>query len=155
MSKFPPTGMCDIIGAQKHKFIQPSGKTDGMVVKGYLDEWGRPKCDMVLGTGQLFTYVTAVIDTGAYDTHVSEELAKRLHAVSVSEEKHTNAIYGDIPMQAYELIYGFKEMNDVYFKSEVYGMNFDAEMLIGTHFLLEFCDLHIHRKERRFELIFN
>ena len=37
-------------------------------------------------------------------------------------------------MQAYELIYGFKDMNDVYFKSEVFGMNFDAEMLTDDDF---------------------
>lgn len=155
MKILPPTGMCDIIGDKKKKFIQSSGKTDGMVINGYLDEWGRPKCEMILGTGQIFAYVTAVIDTGAYDTHVSDELAKRLSAVSISEEKHVNGIYGDISMPVYELIYGFKDMKDIYFKSNVYGMNFDAEMLIGTHFLLEFCNLQIYRKERRFELIFN
>jgi len=155
MSNLPPIGMCDIIGKDKNKFIHASGKTEGMIINGYLDEWGRPKCEMIVGTGKIMTYLTAVIDTGTYDTHIDIKLAKKIFASTVSEEKHSNPVYGNVIMPIYNLNYGFKEREDIYFKSDVFGMNFDADMLIGTHFILEFCDFRIFRKERRFELIFN
>ena len=147
--------MCDTIGIQKPNYIQVLGDTKDMKIKGFLDELGRPKCEMILSTGKKFTHVYAVVDTCAYDNHISLDMAKYLNAVEIGKENHRNPIYGEISMPKYNMIFAFKEREDIPFKSDIYGMSFDVDFLIGTKFLLEYFDLHIYRKERRFELIFN
>jgi predicted aspartyl protease len=147
-------GMCGEAKTNGVSPIMATGATKGMLIKGVFDEWGRPVCDMVLSTGNKYTDVKAVIDTGAYHTHISTAIAEQLGAVCKSNETHNNPVHGKIELPVYMLIYSFKEHLDTHFVSDVRGMNFDADILIGMQFILEFCDLHIYSKEKRFELVF-
>jgi len=148
-------GICEISGIKKPNHIQVSGDTKNMVINGFLDEYGRPKCEMILSTGKIFTHVYAVIDTCACDNFIDIKMAKYLNAVELGKTDYSNPIYGEQSYPMYHFTFAFKEREDIPFKSNVYGMSFDADFLIGTKFILEYCDLHIYRKERRFELIFN
>jgi len=149
-----PMGMSGITCGGKKEPIQSLKNTKGLKINGVLDEFGRPVCEMLISTGKIFTYVAAVIDTGAYHTHINNEIARKLGSVCKNEENHNNPVYGSISLPIYMMTYAFKEREDIYFVSDVRGMDFDADMIIGGQFILEFCDLYIYGKEKRFELIF-
>ena len=151
-----PLGMAGfgLRGEKSNELIQPLKNTKGIVFSGDLDIWGRPAIEMLLSTGKLFTYVKAIIDTGAYHTHVNNDIAKQLGSVSKNEALHRNPVYGDISLPTYMMTYSFKGREDLYFVSDVRGMDFDEDMLIGAQFLMQFCDLYIYSKEKRFELKF-
>ena len=149
-----PIGMAGIGYSNRQEPILSLGNSKGMVISGELNRWGCPTCEILIGAGKVFAYVTAVIDTGAYHTHINNDIAKRLGAVCKSEELHKNPVYGDVSLPIYMMSYAFKDREDVSFVSDIRGMDFEEDMLIGNQFILEFCDLHIYGKEKRFELKF-
>ena len=134
--------------------IISTGALSGVVVRGELDKWGRPVCNMIVGTGKCYSYISAVINTGAYYTHIDISVAERLKAVAKNYTSYNNPTHGKVELPNYLLTYGFSGIDNINFVSEVKGMNFDVDMLIGMQFILEFCDLHIYGPEKRFELVF-
>jgi len=62
---------------------------------------------------------------------------------------------GTYNMEIYTMLFGFHTFPDTHFVCYMRTIgNCDTDMLIGTCFLSEFCDLHIFGADDRFELIF-
>ena len=148
-----PMGMCGMdkyISKSKIKII---GNQKNIQIKGDLNEWGCPVCEMIISTGKHFTYVKAIIDTGAYHIHVNSNLLKDLNSNCNGEEIHDNPLYGKQSLEIHNCIYSFKEFPEMYFVSDVRSINYEqSNMIIGTRFITEFCDLHIYGNKKRFEL---
>lgn len=150
-----PMGMCGTDRNVSKSTIKSIGAIGKTVIKGDLNQWRAPACEMIISTGSHFTCVNAIIDTGAYHTHVNTNLLKQINSVCKGDEAHRTPLYGDKSLPIHTLMYSFKEKQEVYFISDVRGMDYDeVDMLIGARFIIEFCDLHIFGREQRFELNF-
>jgi hypothetical protein len=155
-----PMGICctDTGGASAPDMTKPIMKagntTDGQKITGYLDAWNIPSLNVTVGDGKYYAHLTAKIDTGAYHNHIHSKIAKQMSLNPICNEIH-NTPYGKFEMPVYRLFFGFKDIPDTHFVCDMPVVDFDnVEMLIGMQFITEFCDLHIHGKEKKFTLIF-
>jgi hypothetical protein len=139
----------------KNSPIMKAGNSiGGKKITGYLDIWGTPVLNVTVGNGKYCAHLKAKIDTGAYRNHINSAVAKQMNLISVGGER-CNTPYGKREMPVYRLFFEFEDEPETCFVSDMPAIDYDeVEMLIGTQFITEFCDLHIYGKERKFELIF-
>jgi hypothetical protein len=157
---YPPTGMLcmdrdsEFDPAAASPIVKIGNSTDGQKITGNLDEWGIPTLDVIVGNGKCRANIKAKIDTGTYNNHINSKVAKQM-ALNPIGSITQRTPYGKQEVSVYLLIFGLEAFPDTQFAGNMSAVNFDdVDMLIGTHFLTEFCNLHIYGKERKFELVF-
>jgi hypothetical protein len=134
--------------------IRTGNSISGFKIKGCLDIWKTPVVDVIVGNGTYYANLKAKIDTGAYHNHINSKIAEQLKSVPRATETH-NTPYGPFDLSIYALVMGFQDFPDTQFVCDMRSVDFnDVDVLIGTQFLIQFCDFHYYGGEQRFELVF-
>lgn len=155
-SRCAPWVCCTDVNAEdgEEPMVLVGKPLSGKIIKGTLNKHGLAELPVVIGTSRLVANVRAAVDTGAYYTCLNNAVAVRLGA-KVKGTSMANTPHGDIEMPTYMLSYRLGELTEPCFVSDVRGIDFkDVDMLLGTQFLMEFCDFRYFGKEKRFELVF-
>jgi len=131
--------------------FSPIGKT----ISGYMDKWGCPTIELRLFNDNKATgFIYALIDTGAYHSYISKEIADRLGIKNSGwQTEANNPMNGNLKYNMCLLQVEFEAIQDM-FTTMAFGIiekEFNYHCIIGTQFLSNL-NLQYFGKENRFLL---
>jgi len=97
--------------------------------------------------------INGVIDTGAYDNHITHWALAQLDIKPIADKKASYPGTGISEQPVYRIQFEIQGINHVFIEEFVllpYGYNYG--FIFGSHFLGDCEELHIYSRESRFQL---